>query len=45
MFNFSRLEKDFNNLDIFRVPELTRANIEKHSFTGLLEVYNFDSEH
>jgi hypothetical protein len=45
MFSFSRLEKDFNNLDIFRAAELTRANTQKHSFTGLLKVYNFDSEH
>ena len=45
MFNFSRLEKDFNNLDIFRAAELSQVNTQKHGYTGLLEVYNFDSEH
>jgi hypothetical protein len=45
MFNFSRLEKDFNHLDIFRAVELTRVNTQKHSLMGLMEVYNFDSEH
>jgi hypothetical protein len=45
MFNFSRLEEDFNHLNIFRAVELTRVNTQKHSLMWLIEVYSFDSEH